>query len=362
MEIPVTKPFFPNRMDLEEYLEGIWKREWLTNNGPLLNEYELELKRVLQVPHLLVVTNGTLALQLAFKALGISGKILTTPFSYVATTSSLVWEGCTPVFVDIDPHTFNIDPTKIESAIDENTQAIVATHCFGNACDIAAIDKIAKRHDLKVIYDASHCFGSSYKGKSLLNFGDFSTLSLHATKLIHCTEGGALVSQDPELIKRITYMRNLGHDGPGQFNGVGINGKCSELHAAMGLSVLKHHKEILQDRKKKYRRYLDGLSGESVSFQRLNPDAESNYSYFPILLESENILLEVMAQLEGHRIGTRRYFYPGLNELEYVRKQQMSVCDSIAQRILCLPLYFDLSEEEQLLIIRIVKRVLRYLK
>lgn len=195
--MPVTKPFSPPIAEYQELLSGIWQRNWFTNNGPLVNDLELKLKKHLDLKHLLYVSNGTIALQIALKALGITKKVITTPFSYVATTSSLVWEGCKPIYVDIDPETFNIDPTKIEDAIDSDTEAILATHCFGNPCDIDAIDRIAKKHNLKVIYDAAHCFGTTYKGKSVFTFGDISTTSFHATKLFHTIEGGGSVYARP---------------------------------------------------------------------------------------------------------------------------------------------------------------------
>ena len=233
--IPVTKPFLPPKEEYEDFLRGIWSRNWLTNNGPLVNELELRLKEYLKVKHLLYLSNGTIALQIAIKALGLKGEIITTPFSYVATTSSIVWENCKPVFVDIDPKTLNIDPEKLETAITKKTTAILATHVYGNPCDIEAIQAIADKHHLKVIYDAAHCFGTKYKGKSVFEYGDVSTTSFHSTKIFHTVEGGAVFTKDPSMLKRMAYMRNFGHDGPEKFNGVGINGKNSEFHAAMGL-------------------------------------------------------------------------------------------------------------------------------
>ena len=212
--IPITKPFLPPKEEVYQLLDGVWQRNWLTNNGPLVNELELKLKGYLQVPHLLYVNNGTMAIQIAIKALGLTGEIITTPYSYVATTSSIVWEGCTPVFVDIDPVTLNLDPNKIEDAISPRTSAILATHVYGIPCDLESIADIAGRCNLKVIYDAAHAFGTKYKGKSLFEYGDIATTSFHATKLYHTVEGGAVFSQDPALLKRMAYMRNFGHDGP----------------------------------------------------------------------------------------------------------------------------------------------------
>jgi dTDP-4-amino-4,6-dideoxygalactose transaminase len=215
--INITKPFLPPIAEYEQMIKGIWKRNWLTNNGPLVNELELKLKDYLDVDHLLYLNNGTIALQIAIKALGLTGEIITTPFSFVATTSSVVWEGCTPVFVDIDPETLNLDPSKIEAAITEKTTGIIATHVYGNPCDIDRIDAIAAKHNLKVIYDAAHCFGTKYKGKSVFNYGDVSTTSFHATKLYHSIEGGAVFTRNPELLKKMAYMRNFGYNGPEDF-------------------------------------------------------------------------------------------------------------------------------------------------
>jgi len=208
--IPVTKPFLPPIEDYKQYLDSIWSRNWLTNMGPLASKLEMELKDYFDVNHLLYVTNGTVALQLAIKALDLTGEIITTPFSFVATTSSIVWEGCNPKFVDIDPKTLNIDPKKIEEAIGPDTSAILATHVYGNPCDVEAIEKIAKKHNLKVIYDGAHAFGVKVNGKSIFEYGDISTCSLHATKLYHSIEGGLVVTKDPDLLKKIAYMRNFG--------------------------------------------------------------------------------------------------------------------------------------------------------
>ncbi len=211
--IPVTKPFLPPREEYETLLRGIWDREYLTNNGPLVQELEEKLKEYLGVPYNLFLTNGTIAIQIAIKALGLRGEIITTPFSYVATTSSIVWEDCTPVFVDIDAHTLNIDPALIEAAITEKTSAILATHVFGNPCNVDAIQAIADKYQLKVIYDAAHCFGTLYQGQSVFNFGDVSTTSFHATKLFHTIEGGAVFCKDKAVQERMKFIRNIWHDG-----------------------------------------------------------------------------------------------------------------------------------------------------
>jgi dTDP-4-amino-4,6-dideoxygalactose transaminase len=358
--IPVTKPFLPPFEQYQYYLQGIWQRNWLTNNGPLVNELELKLKEYLDVPHLLFLSNGTLAIQIAIKALGLKGEIITTPFSYVATTSSIVWEGCTPVFTDIDPNTFNIDPKKIESAITSSTSAILATHCFGNSCDIEAIDSIAKKHHLKVIYDAAHCFGTRYKGKSIFNYGDISTSSFHATKLFHTIEGGAVFTRNPDVLKRMWLMRNFGHDGVAKFDGVGINAKNSEFHAAMGLCVLKQIDAILRRRKEQHNYYdqaLKNLRGNTIIVQK---DSEYNFAYYPFVFENESAVIKAIKELEKIEIFPRRYFYPSLSLLDYVRKSSTPISDSIASRILCLPIFHDLSIEETDMIARTLLRAQNY--
>lgn len=352
--IPVTKPFVPPISEYNTYLKGIWKRNWLTNNGPLVNELEMNLKEYLGISDLLYVTNGTVAIQLAIKALDLKGEILTTPFSYVATTSSIVWEGCTPIFVDIDQDTLNLDPSKLESAITSKTTAILATHCFGNPCDIERIEVIAKKHSLKVIYDAAHCFGTKYKGKSVFEFGDISTTSFHATKLFHTVEGGAVFSRDKTLTEKLGYMRNFGHNGPEIFSGVGINGKNSEFHAAMGLVNLKHIAGILQKRKDQtlyYNKILDGLPIRTI---KLEDEEGFNYAYYPLIFESEKTTLRVKKELEDNRIFPRRYFYPSLSKLEYVSGFS-PIAEDFASRILCLPVYHDLTKEEQDLVARFIK-------
>ena len=345
--IPITKPFLPPFEEYEALLKGIWERNWLTNNGPLVLELEDELMKYLGLEHLLYVTNGTIAIQLGLKALGIKGEVITTPFSYVATTSSIVWEGCTPVFADIDPETLNINPARIEGAITSKTEAILATHCFGNPCDIEAIDNIAKKHRLKVIYDAAHGFGTKYKGKSIFEFGDVATTSFHATKLFHTIEGGAVFLREKEWVDMVGRMRNFGHDGFDKFRGVGINGKNSEFHAAMGLVNLKYITQILDGRKIQSANYDNGLDWSGLRKIKIQPGTEYNYSYYPIIFENEGGLLKVKRGLEEKEIFTRRYFYPSLNTLHYIGNQSTPVSEDISRRILCLPLFHDLTEIHQ---------------
>lgn len=342
--IPVTQPFLPPRKEYNAYTSGIWERKWLTNMGPLANELELQLKEYLNLKYLLYVTNGTIALQMAIKALDLKGEIITTPFSFVATTSSIVWENCQPVFVDIDAQSFNIDATKIEQAITDKSSAILATHVYGNPCDVDAIEKIARKYNLKVIYDAAHAFGVRVKGKSIFEYGDISTCSLHATKLYHSIEGGLVIANNEEIHKKLRYIRNFGISGFDSFAELGINGKNSEFHAAMGLVNLKYIHEILRKRKLLTEAYQNGLKQFPHFEPAWHKDSCSNYAYFPILFESEEKLLKVSALLEENQVQTRRYFYPSLaSSLPYLEPHHVPVTEGIAGRVLCLPLYYDLE-------------------
>jgi len=358
--IPVTKPFLPPIDDYQRYIKGIWDRNWLTNNGPLVNELEIKLKNYLGVNHLLFLGNGTISLQIAIKALKLSGEIITTPFSYVATASSIVWENCEPVFVDIDNRTLNIDVSKIESSITNRTSGILATHCFGNACDIVGIEKIALKHNLKIIYDAAHCFGTKYQGKSILDFGDISSISFHATKPFHTIEGGAVVTRNPDLLKTMALMRNFGHKGFENYEGVGINGKNSEFHAAMGLVNLKYIDMVLKSRKSQSEYYDEALKKMKIERPVIQKETEYNFAYYPIILESEEFLMKVKGALTEKEIFPRRYFYPSLSHLPYVKQFETPISDDIAKRILCLPLYYSLSQEEQSMICRILLRTQNY--
>ncbi len=358
--INVTKPFLPKIEEYNAYVKGIWERNWLTNNGPLVNELELKLKEYLGVNHLLFLSNGTIAIQIAIKALGLTGEIITTPFSYVATTSSIVWEGCEPVFVDIDKNSLNINPALIEAAITEKTTGILATHVFGNPCDIDAIDAIAKKHNLKVIYDAAHCFGTQYKGKSVFSYGDIVTTSFHATKLFHTTEGGAVFTNDAALLKQMSYLRNFGHNGPESFATVGINGKNSEFHAAMGLCNIKYVDEILAKRQSISETYDKWLGQLNLGKPEINKDAQFNYSYYPVIFKSEEALMNTIAELHGQKIFPRRYFYPCLSTLNYVKHYDTPVSSDISKRIICLPSYHDLSSETIDMISRVILRAQNY--
>lgn len=345
--ITVTKPFLPPQKEYNEYINGIWDRNWLTNHGILLREFEKKLRQYLNLSNILFVGNGTIALQLAIKALELKGEIITTAFSHVSTTSSIVWEGCKPVFVDIDKHSLNINADKIEDAITENTSAILATHVFGRACDIEEIEKIAKKYKLKVIYDGAHAFGVKYKGKSIFGYGDISTTSFHATKLFHATEGGGVFSSDKNIHDKIELLGNFGHTSSTSFDGVGINAKNCEFHAAMGLCNIQYIDEILAVRKRQYSLY-EKLLKDYVRLPSLHhqKDTDYNYAYFAAIFENEPVVLRVKAYLESNNIYSRRYFYPSLSTLNYVEPQKHNtpLSNDISSRILCLPLYHDLSD------------------
>lgn len=356
--ITVTKTFLPPIQEYTRQVKRAWDNQWITNRGELVLELEEKLKDYLSVPNIIITNNGTIPLQIALKILGENGEIITTPFSYVATTAAIVWEKCTPVFVDIHPEYLTIDETKIESAITDKTTAILVTHVFGNPCHVEEIERIANKHNLKVIYDAAHSFGVTYKNESLFNFGNVSTCSFHATKLFHTGEGGAFFTKDKELHHQLFYSHNFGHNGPSAFFGVGINAKISELQAAMGLAVLPHFDFILQERKVVVDYYLKKLNFNRLETIKIRTETEWNYSYFPIIFESEAQLLKTKTLLNESQIFPRRYFYPSLNQLEYVNASECPVSESIASRVMCLPLYVGLEVSDLELIISIINRSL----
>jgi dTDP-4-amino-4,6-dideoxygalactose transaminase len=343
--IPVTKTFLPPIADYTAQVQRAYDNHWLTNRGELVKELEKKLENYLGVSNILLMNNGTIPLQIALKLAGRNGEIITTPFSYVATTSAIIWENCTPVFVDIHPEYLTIDESKIEEAITEKTTCILATHVFGNPCNIEVIEDIAKRYNLTVIYDAAHCFGVEYKGKSVFEYGDVSTCSFHATKIFHTGEGGAVFCKDETLRHKIYYSHNFGHDGPLAFHGLGINGKVSELQAAMGLAVLPYMEEILQRRKAVVDIYLKNLDFSILRTLKLRESTNWNYSYFPVIFPNENTLLDVQKKLNENEIFPRRYFYPSLNTINFVNGKEMPVSEEISKCVLCLPLYHNLGED-----------------
>jgi dTDP-4-amino-4,6-dideoxygalactose transaminase len=355
--INVTKTFLPSFEEYASILKRAWDKGWITNNGELVLELEQSLRDCLDVKNLQFTCNGTIVLQMALKALDITKEVITTPFSYVATTNAILWEGCTPVFVDIDPATFCIDPNKIEAAITENTQAILATHVYGLPCNIEKIASIAANHNLKIIYDGAHAFGCSYKRKSLLSYGDVATCSFHATKLFHTVEGGCIICNDDETANKLMLFRQFGHIYDDYFS-VGINAKNSEFHAAMGLAVLPKVSELIEMRKGVFNAYCDHLDGCGI--QLINnhiPDFEWNYSYFPALFQDEDTLLRIKAGLSGKGYNTRRYFYPSLNQLPFINEQRCIVSENVSKRVLCLPLFPDLCLDD----VKTISSIIKYL-
>lgn len=303
------------------------------------------------------MNNGTIPLQIALKLLGKGGEVITTPFSYVATTAAIVWEGCTPVFVDIHPNYLTIDHTRIEAAITDKTTCILATHVFGNPCHVEEVAEIADKHGLKVIYDGAHAFGVRYKGKSIFDYGDVSTCSFHATKIFHTGEGGALFCKDPDLFERFFYSHNFGHDGPVAYKGLGINGKMSELSAAMGLSVLPHFQHIVASRREAVAYYDEHLP-RGLRRLRVLEGAEWNCCYYPVVCPNERVLEELDAGLASQGVVPRRYFYPSLNRLPYLEPSQQSISDSVSAAVLCLPLYADMERSDLAAVCDAVRSIL----
>ena len=340
----------PSLAPIEEFtriLKPAWDSRVLTHNGPLVQLLEKDVNQFLNTKNVVSVTNGTIALQLAIRALDLSGEIITTPFSWIATASAIRWENCKPVFVDIDKDTFNIDPEKIEAAITSKTSAIMPVHVFSNPAAIDCIEDIAKKYNLKIIYDAAHAFGVKYKGKSVMEYGDISCTSFHATKIFNTGEGGACFTQEEELFERLKRIRFFGHDNNKEIIEDGINGKLTEIHAAIGLANLPLLNSVIEKRKGIFNLYFDKLKElDGIQFQKFNTD-EYNFSYLPIVLPSERICLGVMKRLNEFNAFPRRYFYPSLNTIEAVGKYvHMPVSEDISKRILCLPSNNDLSFQE----------------
>lgn len=356
--INVTKSYLPEKEKYKRYIDQIFESAWLTNNGKLTKELEKRLAEYLGVRHLILVANGSLALQLCYKALNLSGEVITTPFSFVATTSTLAWEGLTPVFADIERKSFNIDVNNIEPLITDRSSAILPVHVFGNPCEVEQIAQIGVHHGLKVIYDAAHAFDTVFEGQSVLNFGDVSTLSFHATKLFHTIEGGAVITNDDELAKNVRTMINFGLVSEGDIELVGTNAKMNEFEAAMGLCVLDEIDQVKSQRKAIWEYYQNSLEG-LVSFQTFHPQSSNNHAYAPILFESEEQLLRVQSLLAKNGVYPRRYFYPSLDRLKYLAASQQCKhsCD-ISTRVLCLPMYPGLADLDLERITNLVKSAL----
>lgn len=353
--INVTRSFMPPIEEYQKYLEQIWESRYLTNEGPLLNKLNDRLKKYLKIDNIELVTNGTIALQLALRALDISeGEIITTPFSFVATSTSIIWERCKPIFVDIDEENLCIDPNKIENAITKNTKAIMAVHVFGYPCEVEKLQDIANRYNLKVIYDGAHAFGSRYKGKSLLEYGDITTCSFHATKLFHTIEGGACIAKEKSVLEKIKSIKNFGSVN-GEYKNVGINAKMTEFNAAMGLANLDYIDVNIQERKNLSYIYDENLK-EIIARPKNIEGLEYNYIYYPVILKNEKETLSIIKKLNENDINPRRYFYPSLNTLEYIKDRgNCPISEDISRRILCLPLYNGLKEEDILRICKIIK-------
>ncbi len=355
-KIFVTKSFLPPQEEYLSYIDRIWQSNILTNQGSCLYELQNKLKEFLHVKHLQCVVNGTVALQLALSALDLEGgEVITTPFTYVATLSAILWQKCTPVFVDINEENFTIDANKIEEAITEKTKAIMAVHVFGYACDVEKIQKIAEKHNLKVIYDGAHAFAAKYKGKSLLDYGDISTLSFHSTKLFHTVEGGACIINDIATAEKIELQKRFGHNDYDHIC-LGINAKLSEMHAAMGLANFPYIESIIRERKRVSDIYSEILP--MLQRQKKQEGLEHNYSYYPVLFSNEEELLRVVDALAKHEVYPRRYFYPSLNTLSYVEYMSCPISEDISRRILCLPLYSSLNDNDALRIAEAIKSAL----
>lgn len=360
----VTKSFLPPREEFDTLVDEIWKNNQLTNNGPLSDRFTESVCKYLDVDkeRFIFVANGTLALQLALHQLigdEIGADIITTPFTYVATTSAILWERYTPIFVDIKPDDFTIDPTKIEAAITPKTRAILAVHVFGNPCDVEAIEAIAKKHNLKVIYDAAHAFGVTHKGKSILEYGDISILSFHATKLMHTIEGGAVYARSTKDAASIELTKRFGHNGDTHIQ-LGINAKANEFQAAMGIANLKYADENVEARKKISLQYSKLLFDRGLGFPIVSGDTCRNYSYYPVVFQSEDDLLAAFGRLAEISVFPRRYFYPSLNELSYVENAaRCPISEDIAKRSACLPLYAGLAEKDVTKICRVINETQR---
>lgn len=349
----MAKPIYvtqPSLAPLEEYLpylEGIWKSGIMTHNGPLMRRLEKELQTYLDVPNVVCLSNGTCALQLAMHAFDLAGEVITTPFTYIASASVIAWERCRPVFVDIDPDTWCIDPGKIEEKITDATSAIMPVHVFSRPCDLDSIERIAQKHGLKVIYDAAHAMAVEVDGKSILRYGDVSAISFHATKLFNTAEGGACVTDNDELAERFRHYRFFGHDENKDIVNGGMNAKMTEVHAALGLANLKGLDPVRENRRTKYELYRDTLSDVSfVNFQDYPPESY-NYSYMPVLFETEELLEKAERALTADAIYAKRYFAPSLNTLPvFAPQDELPVSERVAKTILCLPLYDSLTEED----------------
>ena len=361
--IYVTQPFLPPLEEFIPYLQKIWESKQLTNSGPFHKEFEPELCRFLNVEHIALFTNGTVALVTALQALRITGEVITTPYSFVATAHSLLWNGIKPVFVDIDPETFNLDPNRIEAAITPQTTAIMPVHCYGRPCDVEAIQKIADNYNLRVIYDAAHAFGVRFRSGSLLTQGDLSVLSFHATKVFTTFEGGAIVCPDAKTKQRIDHLKNFGFVNEVTVVAPGINGKMSEFNAALGLLQLKYFDAAIAKRKKIDASYREGLSGiRGIRCLEYADKDAANFAYFPILVQGDYPISRdaLYEELKNNNVHPRRYFYPLISDFPMYRglpsaqRENLPVARRISEQILCLPIYSALAETDSARIVKII--------
>ena len=364
--IYVTSPLLPSLEDFTFLLKEIWESKMLTNNGNFHQKLEEELAKYLKVPYLSLFTNGTLPLITALQAMRITGEVITTPFSFVATTHSLWWNGIKPVFVDIEPETCNLDPIKIEAAITPMTTAIMPVHVYGKPCKTKEIQEIANKYGLKVIYDAAHAFGVEINGESILNFGDMATLSFHATKVYNTLEGGALVVHDEQTKKRIDYLKNFGFASETEVVAPGINSKVDEVRAAYGLLNLKQVDHAINSRRKVAIRYRDELQGvKGITFFNDIPGVRHNYSYFPIFINAEEYGMtrdELYFKMKEHNVFGRRYFYPLISTfstyrgLDSANPDNLPIATQMSNNVICLPMHHALSENEVEYILQIIKK------
>lgn len=357
--IYVTMPTLAPLEEVDELMKGIWESGIMTHNGPLVQRFEKEICEYLNVPQMVACCNGTLALQMAIKSLGKTGEIITSPFTFIATISSIMWEHCTPVFVDIDPETLNIDPKKIEEKITCHTVAVMPVHVFGNNCEIDAIQSVAKAHNIPIIYDACHSVGSNYKGESVFKQGDISVTSFHATKMLNTAEGGGVFTLNKEIDETLRRIRFFGFENHADIVEDGFNGKMTEVHAALGLANLRYLDKALADRKEKYALYKEMLSeNPEIGFQKITSDC--NCSYFPVVFKDEPTMLKVVAALNAINVFPRRYFYPSVNTFtKIVPYVKMPNSEDVASRILCLPLYYTLGVDDIERIATMVKKSLK---
>lgn len=359
--ITVTKTELPPLRDYVRYLEAIWRSHWVTNNGTYLLDLEKKLQHILKTKYVIAVTNGTIALQLVLKALPKhSGEIITTPFTFQATTNVIAWEGFTPVFADIDKATWNIDPVAVEKLITKKTAAILAVHVYGNACDVEALEVIAKKYNISLLFDSAHAFDVMYMGKQLAQYGDFSTLSFHATKTFHTIEGGAIIAKDAKSYELLKLLRNFGIKNEEEVVSCGINAKMNEFSAAMGLLNLANSAQRLVRREKIYEAYVKNLP-DAVVLPSMTV-SKQNYTYFPILLSSKSTRNRLYEYLNSKGVGTRKYFYPLTSAALFIRNKHIRsigaddtpIAKSVSDRVLCLPIYASLQ-------LRDVGRICTYL-